>query len=274
MLVAHRNILIQQISEKLAAFGLDHDTISTEHTRRRCMLAHRPHGRNYIRRGHATRRVASIASLVSARRHGRLEIDTAAPWLIVIDEAHHVVPDNQWGQLREIFKNARIVGFTATPARMDGESLHVSKGGLFERLVQAEALGNDSVRVLIERGYLSDFVCYAARLTYNPDDSLSPDELYAQLEHDLTLEAMGEATVYRGPRMIAPRQPVAWTTQPASWRYSATRSANTVAWPIAAAPSSWPRRSQTPRNSPNSSAPPASPRPASVRNRPRLKSPG
>ncbi|WP_394542901.1 DEAD/DEAH box helicase [Azorhizophilus paspali] len=204
LLVAHRNILIQQISEKLAAFGLDHDTISTEHTRRRCMLAHRPHGRNYIRRGHATRRVASIASLVSARRHGRLEIDTAAPWLIVIDEAHHVVPDNQWGQLREIFKNARIVGFTATPARMDGESLHVSKGGLFERLVQAEALGNDSVRVLIERGYLSDFVCYAARMTYNLDDSLSPDELYAQLEHDLTLEAMGEATVYRGPRMIAP----------------------------------------------------------------------
>ncbi|MFC0708476.1 DEAD/DEAH box helicase family protein, partial [Azorhizophilus paspali] len=57
LLVAHRNILIQQISEKLAAFGLDHDTISTEHTRRRCMLAHRPHGRNYIRRGHATRRV-------------------------------------------------------------------------------------------------------------------------------------------------------------------------------------------------------------------------
>lgn len=198
LLVAHRNILIQQISEKLAAFGLEHDTISTEHTRRRCMLAHRPHRRNFIRRGHASRRVASIDSLISARRHGRLEIDTAADWLIIIDEAHHVVPDNKWGQLRELFPNARIVGFTATPARMDGESLHVSKGGLFERLVQARALGNDSVRVLIERGYLSDFACFAARMDVSTNDSLSPDELYEQLERDLTIEAMGGSSSYRG----------------------------------------------------------------------------
>ncbi|PQQ35664.1 hypothetical protein C6H68_23915 [Photorhabdus luminescens] len=41
IIVAHRNILISQCSEKLAAFGIMHDTISTEHTRRRCMLAHK-----------------------------------------------------------------------------------------------------------------------------------------------------------------------------------------------------------------------------------------
>lgn len=163
LLVAHRNILIHQISEKLAAFGVEHDTISTEHTRRRCISAHRAHGRGYIKRGHPTHRVASIQSIAAALRHGRLDIDASLPWLIVIDEAHHVVPDNMWGALRRLFPNARIVGFTATPARMDGESLHVSKGGLFDRLVQAAELGDDSVRKLIDMGFLSGFAVYSAQ---------------------------------------------------------------------------------------------------------------
>lgn len=157
LLVAHRNILIQQISEKLAAFGLEHDTISTEHTRRRCIAAHRAHGRSFIVRGHSTRLVASMQSIEAAIRHHRFTLDATLSWLIVIDEAHHVVPGNMWGQLRTLFPNARIVGFTATPARMDGESLHVAKGGLFDRLVQASTLGNDSAKALIDRGYLSGF---------------------------------------------------------------------------------------------------------------------
>src|SRR5690606_5108599 len=76
LLVAHRNVLITQISEKLAAFGLEHDTISTEHTRRRCMAAHRHHGRSFIRRGHATRLVASMQSIDAAIRHHRFNLDT------------------------------------------------------------------------------------------------------------------------------------------------------------------------------------------------------
>lgn len=162
LLVAHRNILIQQMSEKLAAFGLDHDTISTEHTRRRCMAAHLPHGRSFIKRGHKSRLVASMQSIVSAIRHNRLNIDTDLPWLIVIDEAHHVLSDNMWGILRDLFPNARFIGFTATPARMDGESLHSARGGMFDQLIQASTLKSDSTRILIERGFLSGFICYAA----------------------------------------------------------------------------------------------------------------
>lgn len=203
LLVAHRNILIQQISEKLAAFGLEHDTISTEHTRRRCMAAHRAHGRNYIRRGHGTRLVASMQSIVAAIRHSRFDLDTALPWLIVIDEAHHVVPDNMWGMLRTLFPNARIVGFTATPARMDGESLHIAKGGLFDRLVQARQLGNDSTRALIDRGYLSGFVCYAARTHYDIHERMTLREREALLDQQLADAAIngyfddGRRSVFR-----------------------------------------------------------------------------
>lgn len=153
--VAHRNVLIKQLSRTLAAFDLEHDTVSTEHTRRTCPASH-------IRRGHPSRRVASIASLISAYRHGRLDLDTSAEWLVVIDEAHHVTPENQWGQLRQIFPRARFVGFTATPARMDGQSLHVDRGGIFDRLVQARQLGDNSTAALIERGYLAPFRVYSA----------------------------------------------------------------------------------------------------------------
>jgi superfamily II DNA or RNA helicase len=161
ILVAHRNILIGQLSEKMAAFGLRHDTISTEHTRRRCMARHRAHGKNYIQRGNRQKLVASIGSLISHAHLGRLEIDTTLPWVIVIDEAHHVLPENQWGKLLEIFPAARCIGFTATPARADGESLHVSNGGIFDRLIQANGLDDTSVRTLMREGYLSDFVAYA-----------------------------------------------------------------------------------------------------------------
>lgn len=191
LLVAHRNILITQISEKLAAFGLEHDTISTEHTRRRCIAAQRAHGRGFIKRGHGSRLVASMQSIDAAIRHHRFDLDTTLPWLIVIDEAHHVVPDNMWGRLRALFPTARIVGFTATPARMDGESLHVDKGGLFDRLVQASTLGNDSARTLINRGFLSGFTAYASRTTYNIQDSMTLQEREQKFDHDRMLDAHG-----------------------------------------------------------------------------------
>lgn len=168
VLLAHRNLLITQMSEKLAAFGLPHDTVSTEHTRRQCITAHLREGhKNMIQRGHRHRLAVSVDSLVSHFRHGRLTLDRDLPWVIVVDEAHHVQADNKWGSLREIFPNARFIGFTATPARGDGGSLHVSSGGLFERLVQAQDLADDSVGELIRRGHLCDFDLYSP-----PDEEL------------------------------------------------------------------------------------------------------
>src|SRR5690606_38038612 len=117
-----------------------------------------------------------MQSIVAAVKRHRLDIDTSLTWLIVIDEAHHVVPDNMWGSLRELFPNARIVGLTATPARMDGESLRVAKGGIFERVEQAPELGDDSSRTLIDRGYLSQFRAYAAVTSYRVTDNMTPDE--------------------------------------------------------------------------------------------------
>lgn len=161
IIVAHRNILITQCSQTLAKFGIAHDTISTEFTRRRCMQAHKSTGKNHIRRGHKKTLVASINSLVSHFRHHRLTIDCNAPWLVIVDEAHHMLPDNLWGELLTILPAARCVGFTATPGRMDGESLSRRNGGVFDRLVQCSWLREESVAKLIESGYLSNFRMYS-----------------------------------------------------------------------------------------------------------------
>ena len=159
IVLAHRNLLISQISEKLAAAGVFHGVIGTEHTRRRCMIDQRRGGyqNHVIADEGATVFAASVQSVLARHHRHRLPADPSLPWLLIVDEAHHAIKDNMWGKLAEIFQNARIVGFTATPARADGQSLSIEKEGLFERLVQADTLKNDSVQTLIEKGCLSPF---------------------------------------------------------------------------------------------------------------------
>ena len=158
IVVAHRNELAVQASEKLAAQGVEHDTISTEHTRRRAILRQRRAGHgSALRRGNETHLVASLLSLAALLDRNPAALDTGAEWMIIIDEAHHVQPDNLWGSLKTRFPQARIVGFTGTPARYDGGPLHVDFGGLFTTLIQAESLREHSDRTLTERGYLCGF---------------------------------------------------------------------------------------------------------------------
>lgn len=181
VVVAHRNLLIAQISEKLAAMGVRHGIIGTEHTRRRCMIEHRRHGHKIHVSEDSMVFAASIQSLIAHHRRGGLSIDLAAEWLIVIDEAHHCVRENQWGQLRDIFPRSRFVGFTATPCRADGQGLGVESGGIFSRLIQAEALQKDSVSTLIERGYLSPFRCWSIRsITHDEMLRIGADGDYTQ----------------------------------------------------------------------------------------------
>jgi len=158
--VAHRNLLITQISATLAHYGIEHNTVSTTYTRRRCIAKHRKQGKEYITTSQ-TGYVASVDSLISRYKRGRLTLDRNKPWLILIDEAHHVAEANKWFKLQEIFPNARIIGFTATPARLDGKPLGRKRGGLFDRLVQAETLKKDSVNTLINWGYLAEFKLYS-----------------------------------------------------------------------------------------------------------------
>ena len=65
--------------------------------------------------------------------------------LIVLDEAHHYVPDVSWTAVLDAYPDTLIVGLTATPQRQDGAAL----GDLFTHLVTAASYSD-----LITAGHL------------------------------------------------------------------------------------------------------------------------
>lgn len=69
---------------------------------------------------------------------------------VLVHNCHHLVAGNQWGRLIEAWPDARLIGFTATPSRLDGVGLGQGHGGYFQQLV----LGPDA-RWLTDHGFLA-----------------------------------------------------------------------------------------------------------------------
>lgn len=126
LILAHRRELIRQASRKLTETGVAHGIIAPGNTPTRDLV-----------------QVASVQTL--GRRLNRAE----APDLIVIDEAHHAVA-GQWAQIIAAYPQARLMGVTATPERMDGRGLGVEAGGCFDALVMGPAVAD-----LVTGGFLT-----------------------------------------------------------------------------------------------------------------------
>jgi superfamily II DNA or RNA helicase len=128
VILGHRDEIVRQVSSSLNALDVVHGVIAAGY----------PESPGAVH-------VASVQTL--ARRLGGLR----PPDLIVIDEAHHTVAGT-WLKILAAFPNARVLGVTATPERLDGKGL----SDVFQRLV----LG-PTVESLIGAGFLSKFVTYA-----------------------------------------------------------------------------------------------------------------
>lgn len=162
--IAHRNFLIEQISQTLTKQGIAHKIIGTSAIVNRCKLFQRDHGLSESVCKQSDVYVGTIQSIASRHRNGKLGIDTAIPFQIIIDECHHVADGNMWAKLRDVFPHARFIGATATPCRLDGRGLHKSCGGLFDELIQADELKENSVKWLIQHGYLADYRAFCPKL--------------------------------------------------------------------------------------------------------------
>lgn len=130
LIIAHRRELLKQISKALKMVGVYHAVMTG----------------GYIGIPTAPVVVASVFTL--AKRLHRFP----APDLVIGDEAHHFTPDSSWGKVAQAFPNAKVLGVTATPERLDGKGL----GLLFDDMV----LG-PSVAELTELGFLSPADVYA-----------------------------------------------------------------------------------------------------------------
>jgi hypothetical protein len=65
---------------------------------------------------------------------------------MVLDEAHHAVSDT-WSGLIGYRPKAKILGVTATPARLDGKGFGVEAGGFFDALVMGATVTDCRVSV-------------------------------------------------------------------------------------------------------------------------------
>jgi DNA repair protein RadD len=128
-IVVHRQELVDQTCKALAAEGLEFGVIAA----------------GYPEQTDAPVLVAMAQTLVN-----RLDRVTGISYLIV-DEAHHVVAGT-WRAILVSAPNARVLGVTATPERLDGAGLREA----FEVL----ALG-PSVKELIAANWLAPFTVYA-----------------------------------------------------------------------------------------------------------------
>ncbi len=128
LFVAHRMELIDQCVDELAKVGISNVGVIRADDKRT--------------NPEASVQVASIQTL--ARR------DKPPAGLVFIDEAHRAVSDSYLALL-EHYKSSIILGFTATPTRLDGRPM----GNLFEYM---EVVCD--YETLIKDGYIIDPLCY------------------------------------------------------------------------------------------------------------------
>lgn len=124
LILAHRRELVDQASRKLLEYDVRHGLCQSGYSRSR-----------------ATIQVGSVQTAIN-----RLE-DLPQFDLIVLDEAHHAVSPS-YQRIVARWPDAKLLGVTATPARLDGKGL----GAVFDELVCGP-----SMLWLIEHGYLASY---------------------------------------------------------------------------------------------------------------------
>ncbi len=140
LILEHRQELITQASDKLSEIGVSHGIIAPGHSMTGDPV-----------------QVASVQTLV--KRLDRMPEQD----LIIIDEAHHSTAGS-WSKILKHFSTAKILGVTATPARLDGKGLGQHCGGFFDTLIEGP-----SVRWLIDNGFLCQPVVYAPPTDFNTE---------------------------------------------------------------------------------------------------------
>lgn len=101
-ILVHRDELVDQTSRSLSNIGVQHGIIAARYS---MDLSH-------------SVQVASVWTL--ARRLHRVPPDFFQ--LIIVDEAHHAVAGS-WASVIDHYANAKVLGVTATPERLDGKGL-------------------------------------------------------------------------------------------------------------------------------------------------------
>jgi superfamily II DNA or RNA helicase len=153
LILAHREELISQISESIGKkYGIAHGKIKSRHDEEH----------------HYPTQIASVQTLYRRiERWIRKDFD-----IIIIDEAHHVLAKT-YRDICNKFPNAKILGVTATPYRLNAEPFPP----MFDILVQSK-----SIYQFIKDGYLCEYEYY----------SIKPQSSTQQMINSISVDFSGD----------------------------------------------------------------------------------
>lgn len=143
-IVVHRDNLVQQTSKSFNNLGIKHGIIGAGYS-------------ESLFNNVQIVKVGSIAPKINDKlkgktnKIGQFDIDRfPLPEFIIIDEAHHTTAGG-WETLTSYYNNAKYLGVTATPERLDGKMLGNHSGGFFDDLIIGP-----SMKELVIRGHLAN----------------------------------------------------------------------------------------------------------------------
>ena len=158
--LVHRKELVQQICLTLAEEGIHHNIIASRKDIKGIIAAERRmFGKSFYN-------ASSIVTVISVDTlNSRYEV--YKDWClqvrqVIIDEAAHVLKENKWGKAFSYFPNARGLGVTATPERLDRKGLGSHVDGIFDVMVEGP-----STRWMIDNGYLCKYKIAVPESDYN-----------------------------------------------------------------------------------------------------------
>lgn len=149
-IMVHRKELVQQICLTLAEEEISHNIIAARKDIRGIIAAERREFGKQFYNPYATVSVISVDTINSRYEHYKEWAKQIKTW--ITDEAAHVLKENKWGKAISIFPNARGLGVTATPERLDKKGLGSHVDGVFDVMLQGP-----TTRWAIEQGYLSRY---------------------------------------------------------------------------------------------------------------------
>jgi len=139
MILTHRQEIFNQTFEKVIDFGINAGQIKSS----------KPITKNNVQ----VAMVGTVRSRLKKQERVRKNLGTKnvkiidEPKVVIIDESHHAV-SKTWSWVLSQFPNAVIIGFTATPVRLDNKPLCP----LFDTLICG-----DSMKKMIDNYWITDF---------------------------------------------------------------------------------------------------------------------
>ncbi len=168
IIMAHRTELVSQMSIHVAKRGIKHRIIAPKKIVSQVVREHRRefNGFSFVNPT-ANCAVGGVDTILSRSKE-------LADWaeqqdFVYLDEAHHALHLNKWGKTIAMFKNAKLLGVTATPERADGNGIGIHADGVFHDMVCGPTM-----RELIDAGALCDYEIVVPESDFKIDDNLPP----------------------------------------------------------------------------------------------------